>query len=410
MPINERLIRTLVILLILSALVFLGKFLWDVGRSLADLILLMALAWLLAFILGPIAGWLHRIRTPAPAVRWLRDQWGDRPADRLQAVRIPYGLAALSIYLLLLFILILVIVLAVPGIIKQFEQLANQVPAYIDQIPDWWDGVQRNIVQRFNVDPEVLARAVPIDRFTNEATAALPDVIGNAITVVQRVVGGVASVSLMLILSLYMMLDSQRLSEEFYRVVPLRYQDEFQFVFKTFNRTFGAFLRGQVLMAVITILFTGGVMRLFGLDFTMITAIISGLVMFIPELGAPIALFAPSVASALQDSNATVPLFIIILLFQQVLLRLIMPMILGEAMGMPPLLVLVSVLVSAKVLGFWGFFFGVPLAGALYIIGVVALKQIKHTADAHDARRQTQQQARHSEESYEEPEQMEMQR
>jgi predicted PurR-regulated permease PerM len=410
MPTNERLIRALVILLILCALVFLGKFLWDVGRSLADLILLLALAWLLAFILKPVAGWVHRLNSPVPFVHWVRGHWGDRPATWLDTARIPYGFAALSIYLLLLFVLILIIVLAVPGIINQLGQLANQVPDVIQQIPQRWDGIQSSIVQRFNVDPEVLARAVPVDRFTQQATAALPDIIGNAVAVMQRVVSGVASVSLMLILSLYMMLDSERLSAEFNRLVPLRYQDEFRFVFETFNRTFGAFLRGQVLMALITMIFTGVIMRLFGLQLTMITAILSGLAMFIPELGAPIALLAPSIASALQDSSATLPLFIIILVFQQILLRLIMPKILGEAMGMPPLLVLVSVLVSAKVLGFWGFFFGVPLAGALYIIGVVALEQVKQTADAHDAQRATEDQAPHSVEMYEEPERVEMHR
>jgi predicted PurR-regulated permease PerM len=390
---DERLVRTLVILGICCALVYLGRFLWDVGRGLANLILLLALAWLIAYVLGPVAQWLHNLRTPKPVIKWFGNRWGDRPADRLRAVHIPYGLAVLSIYLLLLVILVSVTVLAVPGIIKQLGQLANQVPDYIEQVPDWWAGAQDAIVRRFNVDPETLAKAVPIDRFADEATSALPDIIGNAVTVMQAIAGGVASLSLMLILSLYIMIDARRVSDQFYRLIPIRFQDDFQFIFSTFNRTFGAFLRGQLLMVVITIIFTGAVMRLFGLQFTMVTAILAGLAMFIPELGAPIALFAPSVASALQGSDATIPLFIIVLTFQQILLRFVMPAILGEAMGMPPLLILVAVLVSAKVLGFWGFFFGVPLAGALYIIGVVSLERAKQTADAYHQQQQNDDQA-----------------
>jgi predicted PurR-regulated permease PerM len=393
---DERLVRTLVILGICCAVVYLGRFLWDIGRGLANLILLLALAWLMAYVLGPVAQWLHRLRIPKRTIEWVGNRWGDRPAKRLQVVNIPYGLAVLLIYFLLLVILIAATVLAVPGIIKQLGQLANQVPDYIEQVPDWWVGVQDTIVRRFNVDPETLAKVVPIDRFAAEATSALPDIIGNAVTVMQTIASGVASVSLMLILSLYIMIDARRVSDQFYRLVPLRYQDDFQFIFNTFDRTFGAFLRGQVLMVVITIIFTGAVMRLFGLQFTMVTAILAGLVMFIPELGAPIALFAPSVASTLQGSDATIPLFIIVLIFQQILLRLVMPKILGEAMGMPPLLILVSVLVSAMVLGFWGFFFGVPLAGALYIIGVVTLERIKQTADAQHQQRHDEEQAHHT--------------
>ncbi len=393
---NERLFRTLLILGICCALVYLGRFLWDVGRSLANLLLLLALAWLVAFVLRPIAQWLHHLKVPTPVVSWVRDRWGDHPADQLQEVHIPYGLAVLSLYLLLLFFLVLATVLAVPGVIKQLGQLTYQVPSYIEQIPGWWEGIQNTIVHRFNVDPETLAKAVPIERFTQEAALVLPDIIGNAVAVAQRIAGGLVGVSLMLILSLYMMLDAKRLSDQFYRLVPLRYQDDFQFIFRSFDRAFGGFLRGQVLMVLITILFTGAVMRLFALQFTMVTSILSGLVMFIPELGAPIALFAPSIASALQDSDATVPLFIIVFTFQQILLRLLMPQILGEAIGMPPLLVLVSVLVSVKVMGFWGFFFGVPLAGALYIITVVALEQVKHATDARDLQRQTEETAQHA--------------
>jgi len=237
-----------------------------------------------------------------------------------------------------------------------------------------------------------LAKAVPIQRFTEEATSALPNVIGNIVTVVQRIAGGIANLSLMLIMSLYIMLDGKRLADQFYRVVPLQYEDDFQFIFKTINTTFGGFLRGQVLMAVLMGIFVALVMRLFGLQYTMITSILAGLVMFIPEVGAPIAMFAPSIASILQGSDATIPLFIIVLVFQQILLRLIVPKILSEVIGMPPLLVLVSVLVGAKVLGFWGFFFGVPVAGAIYTIAIVTLERRKQSLDHKHDQQKTEEQ------------------
>jgi predicted PurR-regulated permease PerM len=394
MPHNERLIRTLLILGIFCALVYLGQFLWSIGGGLSDLILLLAMAWLVAYVLTPIAQWLNEGPIPQPVLKWVRHRWGDRPADGLDAIRIPYALSAVTLYLLVLLALVLATVLAVPGIIKQLGQLAVQVPGYIEQIPDYWNGIQDEIVRRFNVDRETLTKAVPIDQFAQEATAALPDLLGNAVAVVQRIAAGIANTLLVLILSLYIMLDGKRLSEQFYRIVPIRYQDEFQFVFNTIDRTFGGFLRGQVLMALIQGIFTGLVMRLFGLQFSMITSILSGFLMFIPELGAPVAMLAPAVASALQGSDATIPLFIITLVFQQLLLRFVIPHIMSEAIGMPPLLILVSVLVSAKVMGLWGFFFGIPVAGALYTIAVVALEQMKQSTDAQDQTRQDKEKAR----------------
>lgn len=386
---NKRLVRTLLILGILSALVYLGRFLWEIGQSISDLLLLLALAWLVAYILRPIANWLNRLSIPAPALQWVSQRWGVRWAERLERLHIPYGLAAVLLYLLLLVSLVLAVILIAPGIIKQLGQLAVQVPRYIEQIPGWWAGVQAKIVQRFDVDAETLSKAVPINRLTDEATAALPDILGNAITVVQNIATGIANVLLVLALSLYIMLDEKRLANEFYRVLPTRYEDETRFVFSTIDRTFGGFLRGQVLMALIQGIFTGIVMRLFGLQYTTITAILSGMFMFIPEIGAPIAMIAPSIAAALQGSSATIPLLVLMLVFQQLLLRFVIPKVLSEALGMPPLLILVSVLVGAKVIGLWGFLFGIPVAAAIYIIILVALERYKIAADAHDMQAQT---------------------
>jgi len=388
---HERLVHTLVLLGILCALVYLGKFMWEVGQSLLDLILLLAMAWLVAYVLGPIAEWMSRARIPQPALKIVRQRWGDRLANLLGALHIPYALAAISLYLLLLFSLVLVTVLAVPGIVKQLVELANQTPNYIEELPVWWEGVQENIVERFDVDPETLSEVVPVEDFVQQATSALPDVILNAVTVVQQIASGIANTLLVLILSLYIMLDGKRLSDQFYSLVPMRYQDELHFVFSTIDRTFGGFLRGQVLMAFIQGAFTGVVMYVLDLQFTMLTAILSGLLMFIPELGAPVAMVAPTVVAALQDSGAALPLLIVMFVFQQILLRFVIPKVMSEAIGMPPLLILVSVLVSANIMGFWGFFFGIPVAGAAYTIIIVILERIKQATDAQDQQRQEDQ-------------------
>lgn len=384
MPHNERLIRTLVILGICCALVYLGKFLFEVAQSLADLILLLGIAWLIAYILGPIAQWLNQGSIPQTVIGWVRQRWGERPAGRLEAFRIPYGLAAALLYVLVLLSLVLATVLITPRIIKQLGQLANRLPDYTQQAPAWWESIQDEIVQRFNVDRELLLKVDPVEGLVERAASALPDALGDAVTVVQRIAGGVANTLLVLILSLYIMLDGKRLSKQVYRVVPLRFQDELQFVFSTVDRTFGGFLRGQVLMALIQGVFTGVVMQILGLQFAITIATLSGFVMFIPELGAPIALIAPTLASAWQGSSATIPLLVTLFVFQQILLRIVIPRIMSKAIGMPSLLVLVSVLVSTRLMGFWGFFFGIPVAGALYIIIVVTLEEVKQAVDARD--------------------------
>jgi predicted PurR-regulated permease PerM len=73
--------------------------------------------------------------------------------------------------------------------------------------------------------------------------------------------------------------------------------------------------------------------------------------------------------------------------FQQILLHLIVPRIMSESVGMPSLLTLISVLIGVRLWGVWGFIFGIPVAGAVYTIGLVLLRRFKRAQDALDQER-----------------------
>lgn len=388
---TERLTRILITLGIFCALVYLGKFVAEVASMFSHLILLLALAWMLAFVLKPIALWLDRGPVPDAWVGWSRQRWGERPADLLSAVRVPYGLAAVLLYLMMLFGLGALLVLVVPRLVDQLLRLSDQLPDYVEGFPAWWEGVQDEAVQRFGVDRETLVDLLPVEDFVGEAQAALPDLIGNVVKFVQGIASGVANTLLVLILSLYIMLDSKRVSDQLYRVMPVRYQDEFEFINRTIVRTFGNFLRGKVVQGIIHAVFVGVVMALFGLQYKIVTALFTGLMMFIPQLGAPVAMVAPPLASLIQGSDATLPLFIVMLVFQQILIRFVMPNLTSDWIGMPPLLMMISVMVGAKIVGVWGFFFSTPVAGAIYIVTTTFLEHLKQGFDAQDAQSATQQ-------------------
>ncbi|RMF36229.1 MAG: AI-2E family transporter [Chloroflexi bacterium] len=381
---REHATRTLILLGILSALIFIGEKLWTIISNISDLVLIFAMAWLLAFTLGPIARWMDRGLVPASVIRLVRQRWGERRAELLASLRIPYGIAAVLLYLLLLFTLSLLAVILVPAIIAQLIELANLAPDYARRIPDWWLGIEDELVARFNVDRAMLARLIPLDEVVRRATVTIPALLQNVITFVQGIVTGVANTLLVLVLSLYIMLDGHRLSRQFYDLVPIRYQSEVRFLALTLDRTFGGFLRGQVLMALLYGVVAGLVMRIAGLDFTIIGGVLSGFLMFIPELGAPLANLLPALIAWLQKPNTALPVFLILFAYQQVLLRVILPKVMSEMLGMPPLLILAALLLSARVMGFWGFVFGIPLSGAIYSVGLVLLGRWKRAQDAWD--------------------------
>jgi len=62
---RRRLYSTLLVLLTLIAIVVLLKLIWAIVGSVSDLLLTFALAWLIAFILRPVATWLSDGRPPS---------------------------------------------------------------------------------------------------------------------------------------------------------------------------------------------------------------------------------------------------------------------------------------------------------------------------------------------------------
>ncbi len=366
------------------ALIYIANYVAHIISRFSYPLLLLASAWVVAFVLKPVAQWLDQGVVPDTLTDWVRRRWGERYAGLLRAIRIPYSLAVTLIYFSLLLGLAMIVLLLSPPLINQLTRLSKQLPEYAERLPDWWAGVQDKIVQRFGVDQEALTDLVSMDDLTERVTKVLPDVLEGGIAVVQGIASGIANTLLVLTLSLYLMLDSRRLAEQLDRVLPLRYQDDFDFVNRAVRHAFGSFLLGKVVKGTIHAGFVMLVMSLFDVPFKAVTATFTGLLMFIPQLGMPVAMVAPSLISMMHGSDATIPLLIVMIVFQQILIRFIMPRLTSEWTGMPPLLSMLAVIIGSIVLGAWGFFFSAPAATAIYLISVKFLERKKQAADARD--------------------------
>jgi predicted PurR-regulated permease PerM len=127
-----------------------------------------------------------------------------------------------------------------------------------------------------------------------------------------------------------------------------------------------------------------------GLRYGAIIGALAGLIIFIPIIGAPIAMFLPSLIALLQGAPLLTALVLLAVLtaFQQILLHLIVPRIMSESIGMPTALIVLATLIGARLWGVWGFIFGIPVAGAIYTTGLVMLGRFKREQDRLDQERQ----------------------
>ncbi|MDT7883686.1 MAG: AI-2E family transporter [Thermoflexus sp.] len=370
-----RIPRLVLILISLAALIYISERLWQLFRLFADLARMLALAGLLAYILHPVVAWMDRGLFPEAWLEHLIQRGAPPALRRLARLRIPYALGATLIYTGLLGLLLLALLLGLPLLIRQALDLAALLPQRLQHLPEEMVRVQRELAMRLNIPPEALALLPSREAWQDLARQGAGWLFPVLVETARQVGGGVVEFLLILALSYYTMLDWHNISQQVLSLIPRHYHDEIHTTARILDRTFGGFLRGQLLIALLNGLVTLLVMLAFEAPFAGLIALLSALIILIPIIGAPIALWGPPLTLWLQGAwTAGLWMWLILLVYQQVLFHFLVPRMLGEATGLPPLLTLIAVLIGVRLFGFWGFVFAIPIAGAGYSLAFLLLR------------------------------------
>jgi predicted PurR-regulated permease PerM len=296
-----------------------------------NIILIIFLAWLLAFIMSPIARFLDE----------------RLPLSRPLAVVIAYFLALVGLGL--------VMFVAGGAITNEVSQITNEFPQTAVQIEDTLTGYEKT----FGLDQGQL-----IEYF--RAAQGQVGVVAGAIfdqaeAIARATLATLGSLVLILILSLYMLMDSDRIGNRVTRAVPRQYSDEVEILERSVGRAFGGFLRSQVILAGIQAALVAVVGTIFGIPYLFLVGTLSSLAMLIPFFGPPLALIPPIVAAWIYVPEWFLVITIILVVVQTVVVNWLQPRLMQGALGMHPILVLVGLLVGAQVAGVWGALFGIPV-------------------------------------------------
>ena len=339
----------LVVATVYVSLLLIGL-LFQILGGFAQIALIVFMAWLLAFVLSPVVAWITD-----------RSRW-----PRAVTIGIVYTLTLLASGFLLFY--------AISSVGASMGELADDFPISRVRIEDtlraWEDAVS---FARFDPDLVSLYRDF-------EATAVRlgSSALGEVPSVTVAILGALVVV---VILSLYMLADSERILAKFTRIVPTRYSDEAEIFERTISRAFGGFLRAQVILAGVQTALTLAIVLLVGLPYGFLVVAISAFAMLIPFFGPPLALLPPILATAVFRPDWLLVVAPGLLVVQTVLVNYLHPRLMREALGMHPILVLVGLLVGAQLAGLWGALFGIPILAVLNVFFnyVINLRTIDET-------------------------------
>ena len=349
---NNRWFQTLIVLLVIIATGWIVGQVWDFIKQFSSVLLLFFMSWLLAFILRPVAKWLM-----------------SRGLGKTMAVAI--------VYLALLLVLTLGGFLLVPVITAQVEQLIGQLPFYATDLQNMLIGGQE-LLKGWGL------QAADLDRISgellNQAQGFLLSALQNTLPILQSVATLALQTIFVILISFYIMKDGDRLASGVLRMLPPRWEDEIRLAALSIEKSFGGFIRGQVLFALVYGVFTAIIMLIppFQLDYVVIASIVAGLAMIIPLVGNFIAYIPPMLVCLVTKPELALPLAIVLFVAQSFILNVVSPRIMSGAIGLHPIYVVGSMLVGGQLAGFWGALFGIPVAGAINLIGRPLLRRMRH--------------------------------
>ncbi|HEX2185211.1 MAG TPA: AI-2E family transporter, partial [Chloroflexota bacterium] len=307
------------VLLLVGAigLIWLAGWLWEIVGRFSDILLLFFLAWLLAFVLNPAARRLQQLGTP-----------------RVFAV----GL----VYLGLLFLVIVAGIFIIPAAATQLFELSSSLPILVNDLQLRLNELQVTLL-RLGISDEQLNEFNRDMMGRAQAVGAV--LVANGLTIATTVVGSLLQASIVLILSFYIMLDGDRIGALYIALLPPRFRAGAMTAFENVDRTFGGFVRGQLIQSAIFGCGTAAVMVAAQLPYNLVLSILAGVAMIIPVVGPYIAIGPPVILTVILQPQDTWWVFTSLFILQFVVINVLMPRIMSQSVGLHPLLVFAAVLV-----------------------------------------------------------------
>ncbi len=294
----------------------------------------------------------------------------DPIADRLE--RLGLGRLAAAVVILLAFLVVLlVVVLALgPVLIGQLVDLADNLPSYVERLQDLLGLAINSKVAAF--------LGLDADNIRDSVRSLLGGGTELMATFVQSIwSGGQALVSIGSLLVVtpfvvfYLLRDWPRMIDWIDGLLPRDHADEIRGLAAAIDAKVAAFVRGQLLVALLLGIFYAAGLMVVGVNFGLLIGLASGLLSLIPYLGFTVGFVISIIVAVVQFwpdwilPAATVAVFLAGQFLEGFVLQ---PRLLGRRVGLHPVWLFFSLFAFALLFGFVGLLIAVPTAAAVGVL------------------------------------------
>jgi predicted PurR-regulated permease PerM len=191
---------------------------------------------------------------------------------------------------------------------------------------------------------------------------------GNAVGIGLTALTTLLQLLLTFIVAFLLALDAAAFRRVLRRLVPNDYRTDFDQIWRRIRKMLYAYMRGQLIIAALIGILSGIACAVLGLPDAIALGLVAGITALIPYLG-PFIGAVPAILVGLAASPfKALVVAVVYFLISNVILNFVYPKIVGDAVRLPPLLVIIAFIAGFSWAGILGMFVAVPIAATLRIV------------------------------------------
>jgi predicted PurR-regulated permease PerM len=289
------------------------------------------------------------------------------PAVQRLHRRLPYWASLLVVYVVLIAIVVTALGFIVPAIARNAHQIVVDAPVLVQNAkaalenPD--DPASR-------LPPQIKTIIANIPSETSTVLSRWGGEIASRLLAVMASVFGIVAMFIVVpIVALYILLDRDSMYNGLVSIIPPTQRSKALKTLREISGVISGFARGQLLVAIIVGALITIMLSALHVRYAFLIGAIAGLLEIIPYLGAFVGA-VPAVIIALITNgwvNASLVIagFVVI---NQLEGHIISPLVVGESVGLSPLIIIVALLAGGELFGLPGLLLAVPVAGIIKVV------------------------------------------
>jgi predicted PurR-regulated permease PerM len=271
-----------------------------------------------------------------PAVTWLTGRG------------LPYRLAVAAVAVGTVLLLAGFLVAALVPLIDQADRLAHQLGELANTVRDQ-DSLLGRLNRQFHLERQL---------------RGLVSGDGGARVAIEAVTG----VFVVLVLTIYFLVDFRRIRAALYRLVPARRRPRAILIGDQIYARIGAYLLGNLVVSVIAGAVSFACLAAFGVPYSLFLAILVAVLDLVPLVGTLVAAVAVAAVALTVSVPTCVGVFCVLAVYKVVEDYVLLPKVIGHAVSIPAVVTVVAVLLGGVLAGVAGALVSIPIAAAVLLI------------------------------------------